>query len=255
MDNYSFTYMQPVVTGTYYIVSARAGFAATHGAELTLDYRPERTGMMNGLHARLVYTYSVFNLARTLYRNQWQYTPEQSSAIGTPGQLPFGDMQYWDRTYGRDYSGQSTMLSGFDRTHRFTLLLKMPLPYGFRLGCIGTFNSGFFYPEIYDGNETPATNTTYGYRESPWNKRVDLRLEKSVDLPGLGRLNFFADMINAFDWTNVLTYNSFNEVTFKAWALRGDPTGGPDVNQPATTEGSLVYGVPREFYFGVNLTF
>ena len=255
MENYSLTYMQPVVTGAYYLVSARAGSAATHGAELTLDYRPERTGMANGLWARLAYTYSVFNLARTLYRNQWQYTSQQSSAIGTPGQLPFGNMQSWDRTYGRDYSGQSTMLSGFDRTHRFTLLLTLPLPYGFRLGCIGTFNSGFFYPEIYDGNESPTTYTAYGYNESPWNKRVDLRLEKSIDLPGLGRLNVFADMINAFDWRNVLTYCSFNDMTFKAWALKGDPTGGPGVNQPVTMEGSLIYGVPREFYFGVNLTF
>ena len=255
MENYSFTAIQPVVTSLSYVVVRRTGSANTRGAELSLGYRPEQIAVLSGLRARLAYTYSAFKLSRTLYHNQWQYTAQQCSTFGTPGQLPFDDMQHWESTYGRDYSGQSTMLSGFDRTHRLTLSISMPLPLGLRIGCIGIFASGFFYPEVFEQISGPGAYYEAGYREGPWDRRFDLRLEKSIDLPGLGRIKVFADLINVFNWTNVLTYYAYNDVTFKAWAQKSDPTGGPAVNQPVTQEGSLVYGVPREFFFGMNVTF
>jgi hypothetical protein len=46
-----------------------------------------------------------------------------------------------------------------------------------------------------------------------------------------------------------------------AWEQDGDPTGGPTVNRAVgksstnASDGSLIYDVPREVYFGVNFTF
>jgi hypothetical protein len=72
---------------------------------------------------------------------------------------------------------------------------------------------------------------------------------------------FFVDLINAFNWTNIVGYNTSN-VGQLAWENFGDPQGGPTINRPvgkgaggAGADGSMVYDVPREVFFGVNFTF
>jgi hypothetical protein len=39
------------------------------------------------------------------------------------------------------------------------------------------------------------------------------------------------------------------------WERNGDPTGGPTVSRPITSDGTMIYDVPREVYFGVNIQF
>ncbi|MGB6034031.1 MAG: hypothetical protein WBH55_14490, partial [Bacteroidota bacterium] len=73
------------------------------------------------------------------------------------------------------------------------------------------------------------------------------------------RVAFYVDLINAFNSRNIVGYNNSN-VGQLAWEKDGDPEGGPTINRPVGKgaqggDGSLVYDVPREVFFGVNFTF
>ena len=74
------------------------------------------------------------------------------------------------------------------------------------------------------------------------------------------RIALFLDLVNAFNTVNVLAFNQTTRGR-EAWERYGDPTGGPPSNRPVgksnslSYDGTLVYDVPREFYFGLDLTF
>ncbi len=75
----------------------------------------------------------------------------------------------------------------------------------------------------------------------------------------LAGLAAYVDVINAFGWENIIAYNSTN-VGQLAWERTGDPTGGPTINRPIGigangNDGSMIYDIPREVFFGLSYSF
>ena len=126
-------------------------------------------------------------------------------------------------------------------------------PADLSLSFTGRFASGFYYP--LPGPEPYVTE----WGEGPWNKQIDIRLEKGFPLGGNLRFSLYVDLINAFNWSNIVAFSGDRDVLATgtiAWIKNGDPTGGPLYNRPVTSrEGTLLYGVPREVYFGAQLDF
>jgi hypothetical protein len=253
MSNYDLGIMQPLTMWGPYVVYSDLGFADSKGMEVAVEYRAR--GNVVGVHGRLSYAYAQVHSSASLpAMNKWQYTAQEVAGMGIPGRLPFELMHAWNSTYTRTYTRQSTALGGFDRTHQFSAVLDLLLPLGFRLGTVAKFASGFYYPLEYTP-EDEGLKYRAGYGKAPWTGRIDLRVEKSFDLSDNSRIGIFLDLINAFNWTNVMSYFQNDMPTYRAWAERGDPTGGPGVNRPVTHLGSMIYGIPREIYFGLNVSF
>jgi hypothetical protein len=119
----------------------------------------------------------------------------------------------------------------------------MNFPYDISLNSAGTFQSGFWYLSLTNGKE---------YKQGPWNKQIDLKLEKAVKIYRF-RFTVFADIKNLFDSKNILAYDNSIYSGAKLWDLNGDPTG--TTKTVVGDDGSLFYDIPREVYFGISLDF
>jgi hypothetical protein len=254
LTNPDLALMQAYTGSPYNLVYSGAGFADCRGIEVALDFRGGESP--TGPRARLSYTYSHMHGSTPIYSmNKYRYTPQEADSLGIPGQLPLELMRDYKSLYTDIYTGSSTALGGFNRKHQISLVLNLPLPFGFRLGAVGKFASGFYYPTSLATDIAWSVLPGDEYDEARWTKRVDLRFEKGIDISGFGRLGLFVDIKNVFNWQSVLAYLDHDQTTRMAWTQLGDPTGGPSVNRPITRIGSLVYDVPREIFFGFNLTF
>jgi hypothetical protein len=164
------------------------------------------------------------------------------------GALPWDNIKYFNSIERNVLGANSTLTGGYDRTHRVTYNLFCRFPYEISLSSVGTFASGFYYPLTL--GDPRARELGVG----PWTKRVDLRLEKGFQVEGFGRVAVYVDVLNAFNWTNIVAYNNSNVGQIE-WERNTDPTGGPTINRAISQDGSLFYDVPREIYFGVNILF
>jgi hypothetical protein len=128
----------------------------------------------------------------------------------------------------------------------------LSFPEDIRLTSIVSFQSGFFFP-------LTTVDPRVSGRElgqAPWNKNVDVRLEKGFAFSGL-RAAVFIDIKNVFDAENILGYDR-TTTGISLWetslaAGTPDPTGTQ--KRPVGPDGSLFYGTPREMYFGVRVEF
>jgi hypothetical protein len=168
------------------------------------------------------------------------------------GDLPFSDLNFYNKIQTNVEGTNSTLTGGYDRTHRITYTLLLSFPEDIRLTSIGSFQSGFFYP-------LTLVDPRISSRElgqAPWNKMVDIRLEKGFTISGL-RAAVFVDVKNVFDWENILGYDR-TTTGISLWetslaAGTPDPTGSQ--KRPVGPDGSLFYGIPREIYFGARVEF
>lgn len=224
-----------------------ADFVFARGIETSVLARRVQLPWNLTLSGRLSYVFSYAKAGTSVPGTGRVYAGSSGDSAAFGGMIPFGDLDAASRVYYSVPGGYRTSNAGYDRKHRIVANLAVDLPWSMRLNALGTFASGFYYRipqvELY----VPV------YREGPWNKRVDIRLEKGIWLGGPVRATLFIDLINAFNWVNVLAYNWSGD---GAWELYGDPTGGPQRNRPVADEGAtLVYDLPREVYFGLRLSF
>jgi hypothetical protein len=232
----------------YYAVT-NAFEVETRGMELSI--RRDRTPLIFGIsgEGRIAYSYSHINAASPVPSNKLTYSAYTGDSTAYDGRIPFGDIASWDRSNIESAGGGSSVTAGYNRTHRITCAFSFLVPGDIRLSGVGMFSSGFWFPEKLKADRIVP------YAESPWNRRIDLRLEKQWQISTGVRVAVFVDILNAFDWTNVLTYVNATETAQTAWEVNSDPTGGPGINRPVADQASFVYDIPRETYFGVRIGF
>jgi hypothetical protein len=233
-----------------YNVVTNWGYADARGIELTV--RRNVTPVTNWLSfgGRLSYTYSYIKASAYVGGGQTTFSTAAGDSGTYGGQIPFANFNYYN-TIERNVLGvNSTLTGGYDRPHRFMYNIFFRFPYEISLTSIGTFQSGFYYALTLGD---PRARTL---GQAPWIKRCDFRLEKAFTIEKIGRVAIYADLINAFNWTNIMSYYvNGSGVGQTDWERYGDPTGGPTVSRPITSDGTMIYDVPREVYFGVNIQF
>jgi hypothetical protein len=225
------------------------GYADTRGVELTVRKNLGPVTSFLSIGGRISYAYSYVKQSVYVGGNVTSYSTASGDSAKYGGGLPFSDIQYWNSIEQNVTASNTTLTGGYDRPHRITFNLFMHFPYGIALTGVGTFQSGFYYPLTLGDPRSRLLG------QSPWDKRVDLRLEKAIAVPGIARFAIYADVINVFNSTSILAYQRNTDVGQQAFEKTGDPTGGPTISRPVTQDGSMIYDVPREVYFGLNITF
>jgi outer membrane receptor protein involved in Fe transport len=230
-------------------VSTTSRSSDARGIEISLqrDITPLGFGIAFG--GRIAYAYSRVNVDSPVPTNKSTYSAALGDSATFGGDLPFADIALWDRSNIEILGGNSTLIAGFNRINRITFAFMVALPWDFRLNGTGMFTGGFWYPEVLKADRILP------YAESPWNRRVDIRLEKRFMLTERTHFDLFVDVLNVFNWSNILAYRELPMTGQTAWEVYGDPTGGPDLNRPVTSEGTLIYDIPREAYFGLRFGF
>ena len=233
------------------------GYADSRGVEVTLRkaIAPVWEDYLS-VGGRVSYAYSYIKQAVYAGGNQGAFSTVGGDSAKYGGQLPWADIKNYNTIERNVLGSPSSLTGGYDRAHRISYTLFLKFPYEITLSSVGRFESGFYYPLTL--GDPRARTLGVG----PWNKQVDLRLEKLFKL-GPAQVSVFVDMLNAFDWKNILAYDN-SSVGQINWERYGDPTGAaitsagvpvPGTGQPITQDGSMIYDVPREVYFGLTLHF
>ncbi len=234
-----------------YIISTDFGYADSRGVEISLNKTITPLGKFLwfsqiSIGGRITYTYSYVKQAVYAGGNVTSWSTAAGDSAKYSGGLPFTDIRYWN-TIERDVvGGNSILTNGYDRPQRITYNFVMHFPDDFTLSSVGTFQSGFYYPL------TLGDPRKRELGQAPWDKKVDIRIEKAFTIEKIGRFAVYMDVTNVFDWRNIISYNNSN-IGQLAWERTGDPTGGPTINRPVSQDGSLVYDFPRTVYFGLTV--
>ena len=244
-------------------------YADARGVELSLQAARQKYLNVATVSGRLNYAYTYIKASGwtgsdATKTNVTQFQAGDSAKYGNT--LPFTDFTYYNKVQNDVAGGASTLTGGYDRTHRITYLLTLEFPEDIILSSLGTFQSGFFYPINYPVDARVAGRE---YATAPWNKMVDLKLEKGFRFDNI-RFAIFAEVKNLFNWTNIIGYdntvsgaalweatNSGNGTTLanpyyaNTAATGPDPTG--QFKRSMNSDGSWFYDIPREYYFGVRV--
>jgi hypothetical protein len=236
-----------------YQINTEMGYADSRGIELTFRKTTIPVADWLTIGGRLSYAYSYVKQSVYAGGNVTGYSTVGGDSAKYSGQLPWEDIKYWNTIERNVLGGNSTLLGGYDRPHRISYNLILRFPWEFTLSSVGTFQTGFFFPL------TLGDPRKRELGQSPSTKQVDFRIEKAFTIKGIGRLSAYVDVINAFGWENIIAYNSTN-VGQLAWERTGDPTGGPTINRPigigpSGNDGSMIYDIPREVFFGLSFSF
>jgi len=138
--------------------------------------------------------------------------------------------------------GSSTLSKGYNRDHQILFDVIFKFPYEFSINSNFYLQSGFWYTKNQNGNE---------YDTAPWNKRIDLLIQKAFMLSSI-KMILFADIKNLLNSKNILAYD--DTITGNdLWQKNGDPTG--IYKRPISLDGTLYYDIPREVYLGIQLEF
>ncbi|MDZ7289291.1 MAG: carboxypeptidase-like regulatory domain-containing protein [candidate division KSB1 bacterium] len=228
---------------TYY---TSFGYADARGIEVTLEKRP-----VGWLAGRLSYAYSYIKAsadASSISPNKNSFAASAFPAGVTPT-IPFEDRQQWN-TYPVNVTGGGNALeSGYDREHRISLTFLMNLPFGIDVTGISTAQSGFWYFL----SQTSKDPRGREQDRSPWSYRTDLRLAKGFKLGGTRVGRIFFEGRNIFNQENILTWDSYNPASTLLWEQKQDPTGV--LNRPTRSDGTPLYDIARELYFGIDFSF
>ena len=248
----SFT-ITPKAPWRLYVINTEFGYADSRGIELTLRKNTIPITDFLTIGGRISYAYSYVKQSVYAGGNVTTFSTVAGDSSKYTGQLPWDDIKYWNTIERNVLGGNSALLGGYDRPHRLSYNIIMRFPMEFTLSSVGTFQTGFFFPL------TLGDPRKRELGQSPSTKQVDIRIEKAFTIPGVGRLAAYVDVINAFGWENIIAYNSSN-VGQLAWERTGDPTGGPTINRPigigpSGNDGSMIYDIPREVFFGLNFSF
>jgi hypothetical protein len=253
LDNATITWRAPAGIPNLYNVQFSGGNADARGVEVTLTKRSTRLFDFVSITGRASYAYSYVKATSgplgtainpadgTVFS---QGAGDSSKYVGT---LPFNDFAFYNRIQQNVTSSSSTLTGGYDRTHRINAMVFLKFDEDILLSVLGKFASGFFYSLQFADPRSRALGT------SPWTKAIDARVEKGFRF-GNSRLAVFVEVKNLFNSENILTYFvSPDGKGQELWEKQGIPTG-PD--QRATTlDGSPIYDIARQVYFGASFDF
>jgi outer membrane receptor protein involved in Fe transport len=259
IENYgyaSFNVTPRAALGINYNLGFSAGYADSRGVEITLEaQRQNYFGGFLSVSGKASYTYSYIKAAAfvtgTDAKNQTVFS-QATDSTRLAGGLPISDFNFYNKIQTDVAGGASTLTGGYDRAHRITYQMILGFPADITLSSIGTFQSGFFYP--LSMTDPRVAGREYG--QGPWNKQVDVRIEKGFSLDEM-RIALFVDIVNVFDWKNIVAYDASTTGTalWETSNKAGDPDPTGTMMRPISADGSLFYGVPREIYFGARLNF
>lgn len=241
-------------------------YADARGVELTVQAARQRYFDIFSVSGRVSYAYTYIKASGWTGNDGTQPTLfNAADSVKYSNKLPFGDFQYYNKVQNDVAGGQSTLTGGYDRTHRITYTMALEFPEDIILSSLGTFQSGFFYPIVYPADARVAGRL---YATAPWNKMVDVRLEKGFTFSGV-RFAVFAEVKNLFNWVNIIGYDNtvsgaqLWEATNGNGTTLTNPLGGTGVAtgpDPTGTykralgqDGSWFYDIPREYYFGIRV--
>jgi outer membrane receptor protein involved in Fe transport len=242
--------------GTTYGLGFSTGYADSRGVEVTLESRRQTFfDDFLSLTAKGTYAYSYVKASGFAGGDatmQTTFITANGDSARLGGDLPLNDTRFYNKIQMDVMGGQSTLTGGFDRQHRITYQLVLGFPYDILLSSVGTFQSGFYYPLTLPQSVTDSRVLGRECAQGPWNKQVDLRLEKGFSFSGM-RFSVFMDVINLFNWTNVIGYDNTAATGTQLWETTGNPVGA--LQRAVGLDGTMFYGTPREFYFGARLNF
>ena len=212
------------------------------------------------LYGRLNYSYSYIKQTGWTGNDALQQTTfSRPDTLKYGNQLPFDDLWAYNKVETNVVGGSNLLTGGYDRAHRISYVLFLEFPYQIMLSSVGTFQSGFYY-----GLSVTVDPRVAGrdFGQAPWNKMVDLRVEKGFTISNVHFAVYF-DMKNLFNWTNIIGYdNTASGAQLWEYSAAGiaklndgtiDPTGS--YKRAVYYDGSPFYDIPREYYFGVRMDF
>jgi hypothetical protein len=220
------------------------GYADARGIEATIEKRPSKYWS-----ARLSYSFSY---VKASYLSGISNNRPDVTSFSIPAGQAFNEDVILARdrfsVVSRNIPGGSTAFdSGFDRTHRFTLTTLFNFPYQVDLSSITTSASGFWYRKQY----TNKQELEFG--KSPYTVQTDVRFTKGLNVSKYGRANAFLEVRNLFGRKNILTWDGGSPLSDRQWEEKRDPTGL--YNQPTRGDGTPIYDIARETYFGISYEF
>jgi hypothetical protein len=212
------------------------------------------------LYGRVNYSYSYIKQTGWTGNDALQQTTfSRPDTLKYGNQLPFDDLWAYNKVETNVVGGSNLLTGGYDRAHRISYVLFLEFPYQIMLSSVGTFQSGFYY-----GLSVTVDPRVAGrdFGQAPWNKMVDLRVEKGFTIENIHFAVYF-DMKNVFSWKNIIGYdNTASGAQLWEYSAAGiaklndgtiDPTGS--YKRAVYYDGSPFYDIPREYYFGVRIDF
>jgi len=268
VDNYSNQSVTLALASGQVVMNFLSQYADARGVEFSLMAARQKYFDLAFVSGRLNYAYTYVKASgwvgsTTAKTNTTLFNASDSAKYNL--QLPWTDFTYYNKVETDVAGGQNTLTGGYDRTHRITYTLAIEFPEDIILSSLGTFQSGFFYPISF-----PTDLRTAGrvFGTAPWNKMVDVKLEKGFRFQGM-RFALYAEVKNLFNWTNIIGYDN-TASGYQLWeATNGQGTtltnpyyanttaSGPDptglYKRAIGLDGSWFYDIPREYYFGVRV--
>jgi hypothetical protein len=246
-----------------------AQYADARGVEVSIQAARQKYFDIATVSGRLNYAYTYIKASSWTGSNVVKTNTTSFQAADSAkynNQLPFGDFVYYNKIQNDVAGGASTLTGGYDRTHRITYLLAVEFPEDIILSSLGTFQSGFFYPISFPQDARVSGRIL---ANAPWNKMVDVKLEKGFRFNNI-RFAIFAEVKNFFNWTNIIGYdntasgaalweatNSGNGTTLTNPYYANTTATGPDptglYKRAMNSDGSWFYDIPREYYFGIRV--
>lgn len=230
------------------------GYADSRGLEVTL--RKSITPVTDWLSVggRVSYAYSYIKQAVYAGGNSTTFSTVAGDSATYSGGLPFDDLKNYNTIERNVLGGNSSLTGGYDRPHRITYAIFFKFPLDITLSSIGRFESGFYYPL------TLGDPRARELGQGPWTKRIDIRLEKLVDLD-IVKASVYLDVLNLFNSENVQAYDNSNtgQLIFER---TGNPTGYDATSatpqytgRPVLPDGTPIYDIARQVYVGINVNF
>ncbi len=242
--------------GSTYYLYFYGGNADARGIELTLRSNALPVGDFMRLTSVLTYTYSYVRslVGGTALRGQnnttFYTTTGDSAKYG--GGLPFGNANYYAGYEQSILGSNSSSFAGYDRPNRVTFILNFDfpkpissVPVDFHLNTFTTYQSGFLYPISASDPRSREIGT------APYNMRTDLRFEADFSVAGLS-FTPFVEVLNVFNRVNIIAYDNSTAGQL-LWEQKGIPTG--PYGWAVLPDGSSVYDIGREVYFGLSINF
>jgi hypothetical protein len=235
-------------------------YADARGVEVGLQALRQTYFDFVTVYGRLNYSYSYIKQTGWTGNDATQQTTfSRPDTMKYGNLLPFQDFWSYNKVEVNVVGGSNLLTGGYDRAHRISYVLFLEFPYQIQLSSVGTFQSGFYYPLSVTVDPRVAGRD---FGQAPWNKMVDLRLEKGFTISNVHFAVYF-DMKNLFNWTNIIGYdNTASGAQLWEYSAAGiaklndgtiDPTGS--YKRAVYYDGSPFYDIPREYYFGVRMDF
>jgi hypothetical protein len=253
LDAATVVWRSPAGVPNLYTLQFSGGYADARGVELTVTKRPSQLLDFLDIYGRASYAYSYVKATSSPLgtavnvsdATSFSTTAGDSAKYG--GVFPFDDYKFYARIQNNVVGVNSTLTGGYDRTHRITASLFFKFKYDILLSVLGKFASGFYYTKLFAEPRSRELGT------APWIKQVDLRLEKGFEV-GQWRLAGFVDIKNVLDSENILTYFSSPDGKGQELWEKQEIPYGPD-KRATTLDGSPIYDIARQIYFGVSVNF